>query len=285
MGKAYISRLDATRIYKRMCEQTSVPMLRGVLLRGEKPGLYDSKLGGVPYWDPSMPYPVGFDGQKLMLLIQINFEQLPENVRLCPHVGMLQVFIGLDDLYGCSLMPPEKETKKNWCLIYQPHVKQDVSEADVLKLDIPTSLTVDDGPVTGMLKIRFSEPVMEPISWADCRAEGIMRKIAHDLYIEMDEDFDILDFMDCLPEDVKDTWCRTSEGLKLFGYPMFTQFDPRDENYPQYDRLLLQIDSDYKRTYKNYVLWGDLGIANFFINRYALARWDLSKVWYNWDCG
>lgn len=40
------------------------------------PGLFDSKFGGYPYWDPAMPYPVDGAGEKLVLLAQINFDRL-----------------------------------------------------------------------------------------------------------------------------------------------------------------------------------------------------------------
>ena len=72
---------------------------------------------------------------------------------------------------------------------------------------------------------------------------------------------------------------------QLGGYPYFTQNDPREENpeYKDFDTLLFQLDSDFSGK-KDLVLWGDSGIANFFINREALKRRDFSQVLYNWDC-
>ena len=32
------------------------------------------------------------------------------------------------------------------------------------------------------------------------------------------------------------------------------------------------------------IIWGDCGVANFFINSEALLKKDFSKVIYNWDC-
>ena len=32
------------------------------------------------------------------------------------------------------------------------------------------------------------------------------------------------------------------------------------------------------------ILWGDCGVANFFIPRANLERLDFSQVLYNWDC-
>ncbi len=35
---------------------------------------------------------------------------------------------------------------------------------------------------------------------------------------------------------------------------------------------------------EDYILWGDAGVGNFFINREDLKRRDFSKILYNWDC-
>ena len=75
-------------------------------------------------------------------------------------------------------------------------------------------------------------------------------------------------------------------GHKMLGYPGFIQFDPRrdDEDMKCYDTLLLQIDSDMDEEGEDYVLWGDCGIANLFINKEALIKRDFSNILYNWDC-
>ena len=48
--------------------------------------------------------------------------------------------------------------------------------------------------------------------------------------------------------------------------------------------LLFQLDSDGSKEAGDLVLWGDCGVANFFISREALRRRDFSRVCYNWDC-
>ena len=72
-----------------------------------------------------------------------------------------------------------------------------------------------------------------------------------------------------------ETW-----GHKLLGYPAFTQSDPREyhKKYGKYDTLLLQIDTD------DGIMWGDSGVANFFINKDDLKNMNFSSVLYNWDC-
>lgn len=71
------------------------------------------------------------------------------------------------------------------------------------------------------------------------------------------------------------------QGHKMGGYPYFTKQDPR-ERYPflrKYDVLLLQIESDDE----NGIMWGDCGVANFFINSTNLANADFSDILYHWD--
>nr|MCR5080229.1 DUF1963 domain-containing protein [Treponema sp.] len=70
-------------------------------------------------------------------------------------------------------------------------------------------------------------------------------------------------------------------GHRISGYPYFTQYDPRSAD-DGYDVLLLQIDTDDDGG--NQIMWGDSGIANFFIKREDLKKRDFSNVLYNWDC-
>ncbi|WP_343125143.1 DUF1963 domain-containing protein [Xanthomonas theicola] len=58
--------------------------------------------------------------------------------------------------------------------------------------------------------------------------------------------------------------------------PEFTQEDPRKPQDAQV--LRLQLDSDQA------MMWGDSGIADFFIDPADLHRGDFSPVAYNWDC-
>ncbi len=68
-------------------------------------------------------------------------------------------------------------------------------------------------------------------------------------------------------------------GTRMGGYPFFTQEDPRSQNDSvKRDVLLLQIDSDDE------IMWGDCGVANFFISEEDLEDKDFSNVLYNWDC-
>ena len=43
------------------------------------------------------------------------------------------------------------------------------------------------------------------------------------------------------------------------------------------------MDSDMEGKL-DYVLWGDCGVGNFFINRRDLENLDFSRILYTWDC-
>lgn len=68
-----------------------------------KTGICDSKIGGLPYWEPSFAYPMDCRGEKLILLAQLNLEQLRTD-RPLPRKGILQFFVGSDDLYGMDFV-------------------------------------------------------------------------------------------------------------------------------------------------------------------------------------
>ena len=90
-------------------------------------------------------------------------------------------------------------------------------------------------------------------------------------------DYRMEDFVEDMEDDIWKNF--DGSGSKLLGYPYFTQYDPRENGVSQkYDRLLFQLDTN------KYLMWGDSGVANFFINSEKLANFDFSDILYNWDC-
>lgn len=67
---------------------------------------------------------------------------------------------------------------------------------------------------------------------------------------------------------------------QIGGYAYFTQSDPRDNKMVDLkeDLLLLQIDTAEK------IMFGDYGVANFFIHPEDLINKQFDKAWFNWDC-
>ena len=72
-------------------------------------------------------------------------------------------------------------------------------------------------------------------------------------------------------------------GSRLGGYAYFTQTDPRAyEDLGKEWELVLQIDTEYGDEVD--IMWGDCGVANFFVPKDKLKEMDFSEVWYSWDC-
>jgi uncharacterized protein YwqG len=97
--------------------------------------------------------------------------------------------------------------------------------------------------------------------------------------------FNVNDWIDQYPKDIKNKLEElsydlfTTNGHKIGGYAYFTQTDPREyKKDAQNTVLLFQMDSDDE------IMWGDVGVANFFISPTDLINKDFTKVMYNWDC-
>ena len=123
------------------------------------------------------------------------------------------------------------------------------------------------------------EKSVEGISYADVHFDDEIQKIWE---VAFSEEFPGLWG---LPEEVLKVFYKylsNGAGHKIGGYPDFAQYDPReDDNF--HDTLLLQIESEWNEQYS--VMFGDAGVANFFINREDLAHCKFDDVLYNWDCG
>jgi Uncharacterized protein conserved in bacteria len=210
-------------------EATRIPVIN-IKLKDEPATVFDSKVGGVPYWDSS-DYP-----SDMIFLAQINFDDVPSLNR---H-GILQFFIGNDD---------------------------------------------DMGLFAQNFKVVFHEEPSEPVDVVPCESE--FTPIDKPAKMEFEESTEIMSYsdfrfpLDDFDDSVYDNEEFSGAGSKLLGYPIFTQYDPReyDEALAKYNTLLFQLDSD-----DPFVCWGDVGVCNFFINDEKLAENDFSDVLYNWDC-
>ncbi len=234
-----------------------------------QPSLTDSKVGGVPYWDMKMEYPCD-SGKKLMLLAQFNLSELPEN-SVFPREGLLQFFVAEE----CMV-----EYNAWTAVVYHKTIDPSVTEEDVLALGIATSLTVDETagfPVEGQMGVKY-RLIKESMNSCNAGFEQTVAEAAAELGVDTYGcDLDIFDpNYDNEDEDAE-------AAHRLTGYPSFAQFDPRDSKMLEmYDTLLMQLSSDGKR--EGSVLWGDWGVANFFINSADLRAMDFDDVYFTWDC-
>ncbi len=248
--------------YRGAIEATIEPYVEIQLTDNSQPTLWQSKFGGVPYMPKDFEYPKTEAGECLYLLAQINFAEVPEFKGL-PNKGILQFYLADDDMYGCDFYNPTKQDK--FRVIYFPEA--DLAEPDLVTDFILTQPEKHNSPLQGCCAIAF--------------------KINHAPISASDRHFNVFNIYDAdenVDSKFEEYWDKFySAGHKLLGYPCFTQDDPRpnlaeDEPYI----LLFQIDSDSNESGCN-ILWGDMGIGNFFIKRSRLAKLDFSEILYNWD--
>ena len=266
----------ASRIKAEIIQSTVIPCAK-IKLSPDPCDIFDSKVGGLPYLSKDAEAPTDAKGNKLYLLAQINCEDI-ENLPDFPHSGMLQFFISDDDLYGSTLTVPSPQ--KDWRVVYYPEIDRSVDDSDVAAVysDMPE---IEFTPISHECKMTF-EMASEGLTTGDYRFEQLFIKRWNEEFPE-DEATGIFDLDDDVFDVIYSGEDASNPTHRMGGYPFFTQIDPRDEDSAQYDTLLFQLDTDFRPGIG--VMWGDVGVGNFFINREALKRLDFSDVLYNWDCG
>lgn len=259
----------------------------------KKPGITDSKFGGIPYWDMKMDYPRAKDGSLLMLIAQINLDELNREGKnpgdKLPRCGMLQFFIAMDDVFGMDFdNTTDSEgrlAQENFRVVYHKTIDEGASKEEIAALGMPDSASedVDESPLWGEygLTMELEETY---IGTDDYRFEEYFHKAAKTVGWEVAEGES---GYNSFSEEGRDALFEELEpsGHWMLGYPFFTQYDPREEydEKKKYTVQLFQMDSDYGDD-DDYILWGDAGVANFFISEEDLAKEDFRDVLYSWDC-
>lgn len=268
-----------------------LPVLRFTAEKG-KGGLFDSKLGGIPYFPKSMEYPTGTDkdykDKPLRLLAQLNFEQLP-HIEDFPEKGILQIFLACenDAVYGFDYNKTEEQNIQNgFRIIYHENIITDTSLL-MSEEDIPTNQFSNDEydfPLYCECILKAHEPSNGYGTADDMRFEKALiehynkisdKKINASYQVD-NELFDLIHSRN--PE---------SDAF-IGGYPIFEQYDPREgiDSLSRYDRVLFELLSvDDEGADEYMVLWGDVGTGSFLIPRDKLKSCDFSDVFYNYDCG
>lgn len=268
----------AKAIVAEVKRRTAAPCWK-LTLHPEGPcGLLDSKVGGLPYWDPALPYPTDSQGNKMTLLAQLNFAQLGTEDPL-PRAGMLQFFIGQDDGFGIDFDQPDRQ--KNFRVVYHPEPDSALTLEQIQALELPTHVEADLCTPVIREAAFIAEKTVGYMGPGDGRFDALFREVVRAVIGEDIGEQNAYQYLGdadcrCLNDQLNNT------GHRLLGYPFFTQYDPREPDSP-YDTLLFQLDSDMIDR-KDLVLWGDCGVGNFFINREDLLRRDFSRILYNWDC-
>ncbi|QWP76149.1 DUF1963 domain-containing protein [Lysobacter sp. K5869] len=256
-------------------ERSQRPVLRIALAPMAQDEARASKVGGRAYWAAGRDYPRDAQGRPMNLLAQIDLAATPKMPGY-PERGLLQFFISGDDYYGAALDAADRGDRMRalaqqtgfrvvyWADVSAPQVAPPaIAATEQLPFDPAKprrmSFTTDYESV-GIGDVGLNETL-----GGDPAELAARYRSEHPEVAETDEE---------LTDEVADYLDRG--GHKLGGHPQFTQSDPRDAG----DRrvLLFQLDSDDE------MMWGDSGIANFFIDPDDLARADFSRVSYHWDC-
>ena len=248
------------------------------------PNITDSKIGGLPYWPKNKEYPVNMSNTKLALLIQINFDKEKTEYPL-PKEGMLQIFLlPYDDILGANLDYNEDLTEqKNFRVIYHDKIDYSITKEQIKKLKLPTHENDKlDFPVKKETKVSLQKKV-DKIVRKDFRFEKYFAKAYKEVFKKnMPKDFNIDEFLEGDDRDDEDESENDVIHDKMLGYPHFIQRDPRTNDnyeYEVYDTVLLYLVSQ-----EDLLIWGDLGLANFLIQKKDLINKKFDDVLYYWDC-
>lgn len=218
----------------------------------------ESKFGGLPYWPEGVPYPQ-FKKHPAKLMAQINFSELSSHGLTMPDfptTGLLQFFFEhKDDMWGINF---DDITKSNVKVVYHPSTSSPTTD-DLMVLKVAND--DDDMPFEGCLALSF-EKKEEFAGFTDLVAsDNFYSSIEGDLTEEQQEIF-----YDQI----------NNSGSKIGGYAAFTQDDPRELGVDWV--MLLQMDTDEN------LMFGDAGVANWFIKREDLKNLNFDNVLFTWDC-
>lgn len=242
--------------------------------------LTDNKFGGLPYISTDSDTPKDSNGNQLALLAQINCSDLPENT-LYPKDGLLQFWISRNDDFGL-------DNKKDYCVKYIKNIEDNITKESILnKYKLLDEDNSDEYSPFNKKNTSFAlkfEKGISTITSTDFLFENIALKTIHELF----PDENIKDLYDDLERDVFDTLFKAFNGVDhaIGAYPTFTQWDPRNpEEKDAYGITLLQVESHWNNDpNNNEIMWGDSGVANFFINKEKLEYLNFEDVLFNWDC-
>lgn len=221
-----------------------------------------SKIGGQPAWPNNKKYP---DGD--FMLIQIDLKKIEKTLVGFPNSGMLQIFItDEDDWEGTLYYHTDKELEN----------LMDTSSKPVLK-DQCVSPTSQVFKLLGKFEIMYPQ---DPSSAEANNVYEIFNKHFGTSIKGINDLDEVFGYKDSA-EIIKTIFIPGSNGycggIRLGGYPYFTQYDPRSEKDKD-DILLLQVDSE------NGIEFGDGGIVNAFISPVNLKNKKFDSAYVHWDC-
>jgi uncharacterized protein YwqG len=271
--------------YASLVQHSKLPQIVLVPEKGPTSGVTSSHLRGQPYWPRNLPYPMDAAGAPMVMLVQLNFAEMPP-LPGYPTTGLLQFFLSssADDkqylgmssaavdsgdprMQFAALQKPEY-----FRVIYHPHIEdsKNLLPPSQIPAPGPGELPLYD---TAGLAFERRDSYVGP---TDYRFERLFGATDEILEKTLGNDF----------EPIERHW-QSFEASRLAtvgGYSRTEQgFDPRSAVMDEDWVVLLSIDSSADSDLN--VSWGDGGVANWWIERSALERLDFSHVAYYYDSG
>lgn len=271
---------DINIIIEEIKKNNSRECINIIIEENNSLNLTDSKFGGLPYISTDADTPKDSNDNQLALLAQINCSDLPEN-DLYPKEGLLQFWISRNNEFGLG-------NKKDYCVKYIKNIEDNITKKSILNkyklLDEENSEEYSPfSKKNTSFALKFEKGI-STITSTDFLFEDIALKTIHELF----PDENIEDLYDDLERDVFDTLFKAFSGVDhaIGAYPTFTQWDPRNpEEKDAYGITLLQVESHWDNdSNSSGIMWGDSGVANFFINKEKLEHLNFEDVLFNWDC-
>ena len=271
---------DINTVIEEIKKNNSRECINIIIEENNSLNLTDSKFGGLPYISTDADTPKDSNDNQLALLAQINCSDLPENT-LYPKDGLLQFWISRNDDFGL-------DNKKDYCVKYIENIEDNITKESILNkyklLDEENSEEYSPfSKKNTSFALKFEKGI-STITSTDFLFEDTALKTIHELF----PDENIEDLYDDLERDVFDTLFKAFNGVDhaIGAYPTFTQWDPRNpEEKDAYGITLLQVESHWDNdSNNNEIMWGDSGVANFFINKEKLEHLNFEDVLFNWDC-
>lgn len=216
---------------------------------------------GSPFLPENRDWPTDADGRGLRFLVQVNFAEVPPLPDF-PRSGLLQWFVGSGPLWGLTSDETHGLTgfEARW---YDAAALQQPSRSRPERPDHPAGPVGPGGPGTAIsFTLEQGVPSREEIDSLDRPGYDVLR--------EADPDWEVYD-----PDDNPGTFY--GSGDKVGGYPNPWQTDPRYFYPDRCQTLLIQLELGF-------MMWGDGGSGQLFGDPKALARGDLSSLWWDWAC-
>ena len=271
---------DINKVIEKMKNDNTRECINITLEVNEDLGIFDSKFGGIPYIANESNVPKDSNDTQLALLAQINCAELPEN-DLYPKDGLLQFWISRNDNFGLN-------NKEDYRVIYIKDIDTSITKEDILnKYNFLNEDSNEEYSPFNKKNTSFAlkfEKGISTITPNDFQFEELALQTVQELF----PDERVADLYNDLEKDVFDTLFKAFKGVNhsIGAYPTFTQWDPRNpDEADAYGVTLLQVESTWNNDSNDAeIMWGDSGVANFFINKEKLENLDFDDVLFNWDC-